>query len=278
MEMFFIAGQEAIDTTEYQKYIDRVVKKINLKEAVIADNTKQIKLLQDEISHQVELIRNQIEVGLGFSDPLLNWLYLISSPAHHQQFEALTAYWRGLEQKFRDCQGQLVLITHERLTGGEITKHYLSGSLAGRNMLGLMPPPQPYYYLAGFDLGIIEGEMSFDFARAQCFLPTNGYFKIETPEKPLFVEGRLPLPQVLFVGRSSELSVSGLLPSLELMRLFPVQIDRDKQRYQFAVGDEDISKLTLDDGLRFTVKARDKFAEAEKILRAKKAARESQKQ
>ena len=164
----------------------------------------------------------------------------------------------------------MVLITHERLTSGEITKRYLSDVDA--NMHTLVPPPQPYYYLRGFSVGIIEGEMSFDFDKKQCFLPTDGYFEIKTPEQPVFSEGKLPLPQELFgcPGFAS-------LPESLLISFLPVELGREDDRYQLAVGDDEIAKLILEDGLGFTFKVQKMLTEEEKILRAKKAARDAQK-
>jgi hypothetical protein len=133
--------------------------------------------------------------GQGFGD-LRDWLLMIDSPAEQERFEALTKYWRKLESELKEHQGQILTIIEERLTGGEFTKHYLTGE--GDNIHSCFPPPQPYPYVHSVTMGIIEGEMSFDFVKEQCFLPMNGYCVVEVAEPLKFETGRLALPRSLF--------------------------------------------------------------------------------
>jgi len=231
----------------------------------ISDLQNQVKDCQEKINTAVEVIRQYILDGQGFGD-LRDWLFTIGSPAEEEQFVALTAYWRQLEQNFKDHQGELVIITEERLTGGEITKHYLSEF--DFNMHPLVPPPQPYFYLHGFFLGIIEGEMSFNFAKHQCFLPMNGYCRVSQGQPDEFLDGRLPLPKELFGGPE-------LIDGSLLREFFPWFFG-PKCRARLAVGEEEIGKLTVEHGMRLDRYLGEEFKKDEAILRAKKKARESQ--
>ena len=260
--MNVVSDQRKQEITDILGFIDRKQSSIWGERAAINISQSSIKRYKQHIHEQVEIIRKKILISNAFFGDIRDWFFTIATPAEQERFEALAEYWRGLEQNLRDHQGQLVAVFEERLIGRGITKHYVCSLHADKESLA--PSPQPHYYPHGFCLGIIDGELSFDFARRQSFLPMAEYYRYRIGETPVFMSGRLILPEQL-LGPAVPLSDSSLLSAF-----FPTTLKQEECRYTLAVGNEEVEKSAV--AFQFCGVCK----QAETILRAKKRAREAQ--